>query len=98
VPTAAFGGFRPEGAQWVLPPREATRRRRHSPGVRPVNPNPPKSAATLTEEPLKHVIETYVHRLQHVTCVCGWQGSSATNNGQTSEWTSRRVSVRGKRR
>jgi len=63
-----------------------------------VNPNPPKSAATLTEEPLKHVIETYVHRLQHVTCVCGWQGSSATSDGQTSEWTAHLVSVRGKRR
>ena len=64
----------------------------------PVNPNPPKSSALVADEPLKHVIETYVHRLQHVTCVCGWQGSSATNDGQTSEWTAHLLAVRGKRR
>jgi hypothetical protein len=63
-----------------------------------VNPNPPKSSATLTEEPLKHVIDQYVHRLQQVTCVCGWQGSSATTDGQTSEWTAHLLLVRGKRR
>ncbi len=63
-----------------------------------MNPNPPKSAALLTEEPLKHVIDQYVHRLQQVTCVCGWRGSSATNDGQTSEWTSHLLAVRGKRR
>jgi hypothetical protein len=64
-----------------------------------VNPNPPKSsAATATEEPLKHVIDQYVHRLQQVTCVCGWQGSSSTNDGQTSEWTAHLLLVRGKRR
>ena len=27
--------------------------------------------------PPKHVIDVYRHRDQHVTCICGWQGSSA---------------------
>jgi len=30
--------------------------------------------------------------------VCGWQGSSSTNDGQTSEWTAHLLLVRGKRR
>ena len=81
------------------PPRVVLRRLLvGTPGSLPVNPNPPKSAALLTEEPLKHVIDQYVHRLQQVTCVCGWRGSSATNDGQTSEWTSHLLAVRGKRR
>jgi hypothetical protein len=61
-----------------------------------VNPNLTKTVAV--DEPLKHVIDEYIHKLQRVTCVCGWQGSSATNEGQTSEWTAHLLLVRGKRR
>lgn len=38
-------------------------------------------------QPLKHVIADYRHRAQAVTCVCGWQGSSATTDGRTSAWS-----------
>jgi len=33
-----------------------------------------------------HVIARYVHRAQHVTCRCGWAGSSAAAVGERSEW------------
>ncbi|MGC8633998.1 MAG: hypothetical protein ACP5VP_04945 [Candidatus Limnocylindrales bacterium] len=31
-------------------------------------------------EPVKHVIAEYQHRLHHVTCTCGWEGSSLDND------------------
>jgi hypothetical protein len=52
----------------------------------------PGASAT---EPFKHVIETYVHRRQEVTCTCGWQGSSASPDGQNSPWKSHLLEVRG---
>ncbi len=36
--------------------------------------------------PFKHVIEEYRHRAQLVTCVCGWQGSTASPLGERSDW------------
>jgi len=35
----------------------------------------------------KHVIAEYKHRTQTVTCVCGWQGSSAQVDARPSEWS-----------
>jgi hypothetical protein len=35
----------------------------------------------------KHVIEEYRHPVQRVTCVCGWEGSSAAAAGGPSPWT-----------
>ncbi len=49
-------------------------------------------------EPLKHVIDQYRHKEQTVTCVCGWHGSSAAPEGQTSEWSAHLVEMRGKKR
>jgi hypothetical protein len=39
------------------------------------------------DQPPKHVIEEYRHRAQQVTCVCGWQGSTAGDGGGPSPWT-----------
>ncbi len=44
-------------------------------------------AARLAAEQPKHVIAEYKHRAQTVTCVCGWQGSSAAPDTRTSEWS-----------
>jgi hypothetical protein len=55
--------------------------------TRPVDPN----------APLKHVIAEYKHRAQTVTCVCGWHGSTETNDGRTSEWSLHVAANRGKR-
>jgi hypothetical protein len=33
-----------------------------------------------------------------VTCVCGWHGSSASVDGQSSPWNAHLVEVRGKKR
>jgi len=52
------------------------------------------SASRLAGEPPKHVIEEYKHRLQQVTCVCGWQGSSASSDGITSDWKTHLQSTR----
>lgn len=38
------------------------------------------------QEPFKHLIEEYRHRAQQVTCTCGWQGSTASPDGRTSDW------------
>lgn len=35
----------------------------------------------------RHVIAEYRHRLQLVTCECGWQGSSAAPDARQSEWS-----------
>jgi hypothetical protein len=40
----------------------------------------------LAAPPPKHVIAEYRHRTRTVTCVCGWQGSSAEDVGR-SEWS-----------
>ena len=45
----------------------------------------PRRPAAL--EPPKHVIAEYRHRTQTVTCVCGWQGSSAQVDSRPSEWS-----------
>jgi hypothetical protein len=42
----------------------------------------------------KHVIDEYKHRLQQVTCVCGWQGSSASPDGISSDWKAHLASTR----
>jgi hypothetical protein len=52
-----------------------------SPGPLNLRPRPP------VNEPPKHVIAEYVHKAQSVTCVCGWEGSSASPDGRTSDWT-----------
>jgi hypothetical protein len=45
-------------------------------------------ASTPGEQPLKHVIEEYRHQAQRVTCVCGWEGSTAEVMGERSPWAS----------
>lgn len=37
-------------------------------------------------EPFRHLIDEYKHQTQTVTCTCGWQGSSASPDGRTSDW------------
>lgn len=37
-------------------------------------------------EIFKHVIANYIHRVQEVRCTCGWVGSSASPDGQGSDW------------
>lgn len=49
--------------------------------------SPRVKPADDVEVPLKHVIEEYRHKLQHVTCVCGWEGSTASVVGAPSPWT-----------
>ena len=51
-----------------------------------------------TAEPPKHVIDVYRHKDQTVTCVCGWHGSSAASDGQTSEWNAHLTQMRGRKR
>ncbi len=47
----------------------------------------PRPKPVATDEK-RHVIAEYKHRAQQVTCVCGWQGSSAVAaDGRTSEWS-----------
>jgi hypothetical protein len=36
-----------------------------------------RSPKTPPPVPPAHVIAVYTHRVQQVTCTCGWQGSSA---------------------
>lgn len=38
------------------------------------------------DAPLKHVIHEYRHKAQLVTCVCGWEGSTASPLGSPSDW------------
>jgi hypothetical protein len=49
----------------------------------PTRTNQPPAEGQL----LKHVIAEYKHRAQAVTCVCGWQGSTATTDGRHSDWS-----------
>jgi hypothetical protein len=42
----------------------------------------------MTDPGPRHVIAEYRHRLQQVTCECGWQGSSASPDARPSEWSS----------
>ncbi len=53
----------------------------------------PSPARPVPDLP-RHVIDEYKHRLQRVTCACGWQGSSASPDGVTSEWKSHLASTR----
>lgn len=52
------------------------------------------TSSKVVEEPFKHVIDEYKHKLQRVTCTCGWQGSSASPDGISSEWKTHHVSNR----
>jgi hypothetical protein len=61
-----------------------------------MNPNMPHKPNVV--EPPKHVIAEYKHRTETVTCVCGWHGSSASVDGQSSPWNAHLVEVRGKKR
>ena len=67
-----------------------------------MNPRPSSApslrTATADEPPFKHVIDTYVHREQTITCVCGWHGSSATNSTGGSDWTTHLNQFRTKRK
>jgi hypothetical protein len=67
-----------------------------------VNPRPSapslRSATTTDDVPLKHVIDTYVHREQTITCVCGWHGSCAPGDRGTSPWTEHLALYRTKKR
>ncbi len=53
-------------------------------------PTPPRPGLDVP----KHVIDEYKHRLQQVTCVCGWQGSSASPDGVSSDWKAHLASTR----
>ena len=59
---------------------------------------PLRSTAPTEDQPLKHVIETYVHREQTITCVCGWHGSSAPTERGGSEWTAHLAEFRTRKR
>lgn len=48
--------------------------------------SPLRRPNTLMPDTRKHVIETYRHSEQSVTCTCGWQGSAATTP-TGSDWT-----------
>jgi hypothetical protein len=50
------------------------------------------------DAPPKHVIEEYRHPAQSVTCVCGWEGSSASPLGTPSPWTQHVRDSKGGRR
>jgi hypothetical protein len=67
-----------------------------------VNGRPPasslRSSATIEDQPLKHVIDTYVHREQTITCVCGWHGSCAPGDRGASPWTAHLQEFRTKKR
>jgi hypothetical protein len=63
---------------------------------RPGTGLPPRRPAPVPDE-RKHVIAEYRHRLQEVTCVCGWIGSSAMPDGRTSDWSRHIASSRGER-
>jgi hypothetical protein len=47
-----------------------------------LNLRPPVPADAM----FRHVIDQYKHRAQEITCTCGWRGSSASPEGQPSEW------------
>jgi hypothetical protein len=63
-----------------------------------MNPNLSASQKSASPEPLKHVIAEYKHRTETVTCVCGWNGSSAAVDGGSSPWSAHLVEMRGKKR
>lgn len=48
---------------------------------------PPLHRPPVADTTPKHVIAEYKHKTQLVTCVCGWQGSSASPDARPSEWT-----------
>ena len=60
--------------------------------------HPLRSALPVEDQSLKHVIDTYVHREQTITCVCGWHGSCATNSTGGSDWTTHLNQFRTKRK
>jgi hypothetical protein len=62
------------------------------PGAR-VSDRRPASASEATR---RHVIAESRHRLQQVTCECGWLGSSAMPDGRTSEWSRHVAENRGR--
>jgi hypothetical protein len=57
-------------------------------------PGYPPPAARPRDDENRHVIEQYRHRIQTVTCTCGWEGSSASPDGITSEWKAHLASTR----
>jgi hypothetical protein len=59
---------------------------------------PARSATPSPDEPIKHVIDVYVHRHQTITCVCGWHGSSAPDERGVSEWTTHLQAFRTRKR
>ena len=67
--------------------------------IRPPNRfNNGRPATPIPNAPLKHVIDEYRHREQLVTCVCGWQGSTASIGGERSPWDDHKAAFRGSRR
>lgn len=54
---------------------------------RPTFGLPPRRPVPDVETERKHVIAEYKHKAQQVTCVCGWEGSSASPDGRTSDWS-----------
>ncbi len=62
------------------------------------SPYSSRQASTVGEEPIKHVIDTYKHREQTITCVCGWHGSSAPGDRGVSEWTTHLQEFRTRKR
>jgi hypothetical protein len=60
--------------------------------------SPLRPPARTEDVPFKHVIETYVHRDQTITCVCGWHGSCAPGDRGASPWTAHLQEFRTKKR
>ena len=60
--------------------------------------SPLRSAVPVEDVPLKHVIDTYIHREQTITCVCGWHGSCAPGDRGASPWTAHLQEFRTKKR
>jgi hypothetical protein len=75
-PTTGVSAKRPAACFADAPAPEATALASPIPRRPVVDPGP------------RHVIAEYRHRLQMVTCECGWQGSSASPDTRPSEWSS----------
>lgn len=62
---------------------------------RPTFGLPPRRTPPVVETEKKHVIAEYRHKQQLVTCVCGWEGSSESPDGRTSDWSRHVAASRG---
>jgi hypothetical protein len=80
------------------PPASPIRSDAARPGSALRSSSPLRPPARTEDVPFKHVIETYVHRDQTITCVCGWHGSCAPGDRGASPWTAHLQEFRTKKR